>query len=172
MVVLAALFTSTCKANDVINAAPISASEKYYVGADSMSLLHKLSSGLTNKNFNATEDRGSRQTPSVVIDLLHRAWINDEWLQQRLWNLSLSLSLFVRIPDAWTPFSIARLQTLWRRSENAQHRALLASWIGFSGRRYGSYNRRHCRCHRHLHLHHHHLARHLQYEQYDFLLTF
>ena len=93
MVVLAALFTSTCKANDVINAAPISASEKYYVGADSMSLLHKLSSGLTNKNFNATEDRGSRQTPSVVIDRLRRAWINDEWLQQRLWNLSRSISL-------------------------------------------------------------------------------
>ncbi|XP_057376278.1 uncharacterized protein LOC130697392 [Daphnia carinata] len=65
------MLSSTCRADDdVIDAVAIS--ERKYIGADSMSLLHKLSSG-TVKGFNATSrDRSSRQKPSVWPELISR----------------------------------------------------------------------------------------------------
>lgn len=69
------LAASTCRADDYIDAVAISSSENRYVGADSMSLLHKLASvGVAQKAqakspsnvLNATEDRTSRQTPALV----------------------------------------------------------------------------------------------------------
>lgn len=64
---------------------------------------------------------------------------------------------------ARTHFPFARLRTLRLWSQSAQHCALLARWIGFSGRRHGSDNRRRCWCCGHIYLHYRHLARHLQY---------
>lgn len=83
MVALAAILTSTCRADDVINAVPVPEGEKLYVGADSMSTLHKMFPDGGKKNTGADSmstlqkmaagliqniagDRTSRQTPSLV----------------------------------------------------------------------------------------------------------
>ncbi len=62
--VVAIILSPTCRANsDVIDAVAIQPETKY-IGADSMSLLHKIAAVRT---FNGTNDRSSRQKPSVVI---------------------------------------------------------------------------------------------------------
>ena len=61
--VVAVILSPTCRADgDVIDAVSIEPETKY-VGADSMSLLHKFAE---LRAFNKTNDRSSRQKPSVV----------------------------------------------------------------------------------------------------------
>lgn len=61
---LAAILSATCRADYLIDAVPVSDSDRpSYVGADSMSLLHRLSSKLVQTD---TENRTSRQTPALV----------------------------------------------------------------------------------------------------------
>lgn len=65
VIALAAILSgSTCRADDdLINATPVS-DLRPYVGADSMSLLHRLSTkNIPNGN---ADDRTSRQTPALV----------------------------------------------------------------------------------------------------------
>ncbi|XP_032789096.2 uncharacterized protein LOC116926344 [Daphnia magna] len=66
------MLSSTCRAHDdVIDAVAIS-SESKYIGADSMSLLHKISSGMIQGFNNTSRDRSSRQKPSVWTELISR----------------------------------------------------------------------------------------------------
>ena len=64
MVMAVTIMSPTCSADgDVIDAVAIQPETKY-LGADSMSLLHKIAALSTT---NGSNDRSSRQKPSVVI---------------------------------------------------------------------------------------------------------
>ncbi|KAI9561741.1 hypothetical protein GHT06_012702 [Daphnia sinensis] len=66
------MLSSTCRADDDVIDAVALTPESKYIGADSMSLLHKISSGMM-QGFNATSrDRSSRQKPSVWTELISR----------------------------------------------------------------------------------------------------
>lgn len=149
MAVAVAVLSSTCIADEMIDAVPISHSdERLDTGAESMFLLQRLAP-------NVTDTRLSRKAPSVV----RRCHVEKD-IFVRLWLIERSRFLF---PVAWTYIPIANGSTLWRWIPNAECRSILASRTGLFGRWNSTDYRRYCRCHRNCNFHHRDLACYLQY---------